>query len=44
MKSKQDPKHNYETMESHMYTFLNKKYGLKNLVIEWANAIVQGIS
>ena len=23
-----------ETLEVHMYTFLNKEYGLKNLIIE----------
>ena len=32
-----------ETLEQHMYTYLNHKYGLKNLIIEWANAIIQGI-
>ena len=32
-----------ETMEEHMYTFLNKKYGLKNLIIEWAKNIITGI-
>lgn len=32
-----------ETMEQHMYTFLNKKYGLKNLIIEWAKNIIAGI-
>ena len=32
-----------ETMEQHMYTYLNTKYGLKSLIIEWATAIVQGI-
>ena len=32
-----------ETMEQHMYTFLNTKYGLKSLIIEWATAIVNGI-
>jgi hypothetical protein len=26
-----------------MYTFLNQKYGLKTLIIEWASAIVNGI-
>ena len=26
-----------------MYTFLNQKYGLKNLIIEWASAIINGI-
>jgi len=32
-----------ETMEQHMYTYLNQKYGLKNLIIEWATAIINGI-
>ena len=32
-----------ETLEEHMYTFLNKKYGLKNLIIEWAKNIITGI-
>ena len=32
-----------ETLEEHMYTFLNKKYGLKNLIIEWAKNIISGI-
>ena len=32
-----------ETMEQHMYTYLNKKYGLKNLIIEWAKNIIAGI-
>ena len=32
-----------ETLEEHMYTFLNKKYGLKNLIIEWAKNIIGGI-
>jgi hypothetical protein len=26
-----------------MYTFLNKKYGLKNLIIEWAKNVITGI-
>ena len=26
-----------------MYTFLNQKYWLKNLIIEWATAIINGI-
>ena len=30
-------------MEQHMYTFLNQKYGLKNLIIEWATALINGI-
>jgi hypothetical protein len=32
-----------ETMEQHMYTYLNQKYGLKNLIIEWATSIINGI-
>ena len=26
-----------------MYTYLNNKYGLKNIIIEWAAAIINGI-
>lgn len=26
-----------------MYTFLNQKFGLKNLIIEWATSIINGI-
>lgn len=33
-----------ETMEQHMYAYLNQKYGLKALIIEWATAIINGIS
>jgi hypothetical protein len=32
-----------ETMEQFMYTYLNQRYGLKNLIIEWAAAIIAGI-
>lgn len=32
-----------ETMEQHMYNFFNKKYGLKNLVMEWASSMIQGV-
>ena len=32
-----------ETLEEYMYTFLNKKYGLKSLIIEWAKNIINGI-
>lgn len=32
-----------ETLEQHMYTFLNHKYGLKNLIVEWASSIIQAI-
>lgn len=33
-----------ETMEQYMYTYLNQKYGLKTLTIEWLLAIVNGIN
>ena len=26
-----------------MYTYLNQRYGLKSLIIEWAGAIINGI-
>ena len=32
-----------ETLEEHMYTYLYKKYGLKNIVINWAKNIILGI-
>ena len=32
-----------ETMEQHMYTYLNNKYGLKKLIIEWASSIINAI-
>lgn len=32
-----------ETMEQHMYSFLNQKYGLRSLIIEWVAAIITGI-
>lgn len=32
-----------ETLETHMYTFLNQKYGLKPITVEWAMSIVNGI-
>ena len=32
-----------ETLEQHMYTYLNQKYGLKNLIIEWAASIINAI-
>jgi Ca2+-binding EF-hand superfamily protein len=38
-----DSKMPRETMEQHMYTFLNHKYGIKNLIIEWAGSIIAGI-
>jgi hypothetical protein len=30
-------------MEQFMYTYLNQKYGLKNLIVEWGIAIVNGV-
>lgn len=32
-----------ETMEQFMFTYLNQRYGLKNLIIEWAASIVNGV-
>ena len=32
-----------ETLEQHMYTYLNQKYGLKSIIIEWASNIINGI-
>lgn len=32
-----------ETLEQHMYTFLNKKYGLKTITLEMAYSIINGI-
>lgn len=32
-----------ETMEQFMYTYLNQKYGLKTLIIEWASTIITGV-
>ena len=32
-----------QTMEEFMYTYLNQKYGLKNMVLEWATNIINGI-
>ena len=32
-----------ETMEQFMYTYLNQKYGLKTLIIEWASTIIKGV-
>ena len=32
-----------ETMEQFMFTFLNQRYGLKQLIVEWATSIVQAI-
>lgn len=32
-----------ETMEQFLYTYLNQKYGLKTLIIEWASQIIQAV-
>jgi hypothetical protein len=32
-----------ETMESYLYTFLTTKFGLKTLVIEWAESILTAV-
>lgn len=32
-----------ETMEQHMYSYLNQKYGLKSLIVEWATNLINGI-
>ena len=33
-----------ETMEQYLYTYLNQKYGLKNIVIDQVNGIISGIA
>ena len=30
-------------MEQYIYTYLNQRYGLKNLILEWAAGIIFGI-
>lgn len=30
-------------MEQFMYTYLNQKYGLKTLIVDWASAILQAV-
>jgi len=32
-----------ETMEQYLYTYLNQKYGLKALILEWSGGIINGI-
>ena len=39
----EDNKQPRETLEQYMFTYLNQKYGLKNLIIEWSLAIVNGV-
>lgn len=31
-----------ETMEHHMYTFLNQRYGLREIILDYASAIIDG--
>lgn len=33
-----------ETMEQHMYTFLNQRYGLKQLIVENASAVIKAVN
>ena len=40
---KEDWQNNQQTLEQHMYSFFNKKYGLKNLTVEWAISLVNAI-
>ena len=39
----EDSKAPRETMEQFMYTYLNQKYGLKSLIVEWAASIINGV-
>jgi hypothetical protein len=39
----EDSKMPRETMEQFVYTYLNQKYGLKNLIVEQVAAIVNGL-
>ena len=32
-----------ETMEQYLFTFLNQRYGLKQLIFDWASSIVAAI-
>ena len=34
----------HETLEQHLYTFLSTRFGLKNLVVEWVEAIVAAVA
>lgn len=42
-KKQQDSKAPCETMEQYMYTYLNQKYGLKALIVEWAASIITAV-
>jgi len=39
----QENKVGKETLEQFMYTYLNQKYGLKPLIVEWAAAIINAV-
>ena len=39
----EDSKVAKETMEQFMYTYLNQKYGLKSLIVEWAASIINAV-
>lgn len=32
-----------ETLEQHLITYLNQKYGLKSLIVDWAAALIRGV-
>eukprot|EP01138_Halocafeteria_seosinensis_P012779 gb/GECG01013055.1/.p1 GENE.gb/GECG01013055.1/~~gb/GECG01013055.1/.p1 ORF type:complete len:808 (+),score=132.51 gb/GECG01013055.1/:1-2424(+) len=34
----------YETLEQHMYTYLNQRYGLRSLILSYAAAIIRGVN
>ena len=38
-----DNKLGRETLEQFMYTYLNQKYGLKALIIEWVDSIIKAV-
>ena len=49
MKVKYDAKMNQagmplETMEQYVYTYLVQRYGIKSLILEWSQAIVNALS
>ena len=39
----QDNKLSRETVEQYMYTYLNQKYGLKSLIVEWVDSIIKAV-
>lgn len=34
----------HETLEQHMYTYLNQRYGLRSLILSYAAAIIRGVN